>query len=420
MNKVPIAQKYILWRKVAQVSFIITLALIPILGIFRIDIPNTSFEIFGKHIWWNEIAITMGFIALVLSSYFIISAIWGRIFCGWMCPQNIWGEMSDWFEYRLFGQSTMHETKVLYTKEPWHGIRRYLLFVGLIIFLFAMGTLVWLVIGSYFVPTTNLLYGLTHPNTIVIGSLLIIVGMVTVFSFMGHWWCKMACPVGMLPFLLWTHRTMTLQFDSTRKHECEHCNKCFPSCIIQINVKDPGDSKRWCFNCGACVDTCTDVQTEHNNNTKPPLLQIHKGSGKLPASVYIASVVLVGAIALLSYGIMTHKNLEISVTSDRVAGQMYTKNSKGETEINYTIKIHNKDNRDHNLKIKVTGLPATSYKIDQTDIDAKAGESNLIYMKVTLNDHIFTPHKTKEFNVTVSDVANSKLNAQDKGILVVP
>lgn len=420
MSKIPLTQKYMLWRKVAQASFIISLALLPILGIFRIDIPNTSFEVFGKHIWWNESAITFGFIAMALSTYFMIAAIWGRIFCGWMCPQNIWGEMNDWFEYRLFGQSTMHEEKKMYVREPWHGIRRYALFGSFLIFLFFMGTLVWLVIGSYFVPTEKLLYGLAHPNIVVSGSLAIMVGMVTVYSFMGHWWCKMACPVGMVPFILWTHRTMTLQFDSSRKHECEHCNKCFPSCIIQINVKDPGDSKRWCFNCGACVDTCADVQTVHNDNTKPPLLQIKKGEGQMPTSVFISAIVFVIASIVLSYGIMTHREIEVSVTAERAGGYMYSKNVKGEVELRYDIKVHNKDNKPHKLNIEVSGLPAGSYIIEKEQQEAGMGESVTTHLIVTINDPAFVAHKTKNFTVKVSDPENTKFSATDKGVVVVP
>lgn len=415
-----LTQTYGFWRKISQHIVILILIILPLSGAFRIDIPNTSFEVFGKHIWWNEVALTLGFIATAISSYFIISALYGRVFCGWACPQNLWGEISDWFEYRLFGQSTMHETKVMYVREPWHGPKKYLLFVTLVLFLIMMGTWIWLVIGSYFVPTSQLLYGLAHPNTIVLGSLGIVIGLATVYSFMGHWWCKNACPVGMLPFLLWTKKTMSLQFDSVRKHECERCNKCFPACIVQINVKDSGDSKRWCFNCGACVDTCTTVQTAHNNNTKPPLLQIHKGKGKVPVSVYIASAVLAISISVFVYGIYIHKNMEISITADRTAGQMYTKNARGETEINYAVKVHNKDSVIHNLQVTIDGLPASSYRISAPELPLPAGESTNVRINVTLNDPLFVPHKTHKFTVTVADRDKPDFRETGTGILVVP
>ncbi len=418
MNFISLDPKsYTFWRRISQFSFILLLILIPMLGIFRIDVANTSFVVFGKHYWWNEIALTLTGIIMLAVTYAGVSIIYGRIFCGWACPQNLMGEISDWFEYRLFGQSTIHDTKVLYHKEPYKGVARYGLMVMLLGFLVAMGTFVWLVLGSYFVPFGQMIQFLLHPNLIVLGTVTMVTGMMTVYFFMGHWWCKLACPVGMLPFLLWTPGTMTLRYDELRKDECEKCNACFTACMMQINVKDAGDAKRWCLNCGLCSDVCVERLSLKG---KPGLFTIERGKEKLPGSVYIVTAAFIGAALIFAYGLSIHKDLEISLVAKNIQGQTLSKGPQGELIANFQAKISNKDAIPHRLGLQVEGLPKQSYVLSETEGQWKAGETRRVQLTVKIKGAEFKPLSTKTFVVRAVESSNPKYAAEGRGQLFIP
>ncbi len=410
-------KSYTFWRRISQFSFILLLILIPMLGVFRIDVANTSFVVFGKHYWWNEIALTLAGIIMLAVTYAGISIVYGRIFCGWACPQNLMGEISDWFEYRIFGQSTIHDTKVLYRHEPYKGLARVNVVLMLVIFLLAMGIFVWLVAGSYFVPFSQMVQFLLHPNLIVLGTVIMVTGMMTVYFFMGHWWCKLACPVGMLPFLLWNPRTMTLRYDELRKDECEKCNACFTACMMQINVKDAGDAKRWCLNCGLCSDVCAERLSVKG---KPGLFTIEAGKGKLPGSVYIVSAAFAGAALIFGYGLSIHKDLEVSLVAKNLQGQTLSRGIQGEMIANFQVKVSNKDARAHDLRLKVEGLPEGSYSLSETRELWRAGEIRRIQLTVRVKGTEFKPLSTKTFVVSVAEPSNPKFSAQGRGQLFIP
>lgn len=408
---------YTFWRRISQLSFILILALIPASGLFRIDVANTSFVVLGKHYWWNEIALTLTGLVMLGATYFVVSMIYGRIFCGWACPQNLMGEISDWFEYRIFGQSTIHDAKRIYQRKPYSWPVRIGLGLLLLLFLLSMGVFVWLLLGSYFVPFSQMFYYLTHPNLVVLGTIVMVTGMMTVYFFMGHWWCKLACPVGMLPFLLWTPRTMTLRYDELRKDECEKCNACFTACMMQINVKDAGDAKRWCLNCGLCSDVCAERLSLKG---RPTLFSIKMGKGKLPSSIYIIIAAFLGAATIFAYGLSIHKDLEVSMVAKSVQGRTYTTGPKGELIANYQIKISNKDAHPHHLLLRLEGLPEGSFQLEDTESELKAGETKRVLLSVIIAGGEFKSHSTREFFINVEEKGNPTLAARGRGVLFIP
>lgn len=412
-------KNYSFWRRLSQFFVLSALILIPILGLFRIDMSNATLVVLGRQVWVSEVGLTFVFWLMVVSAYYVIAMLYGRVFCGWGCPQNMWGEVADEFMFRIFGFGTIREKKSnLFTREPAKGLWRYVLFVGMILFLLVMGVLAWLIIGSYFIPFPRMLYNLAHPNLIIYWTIFIVTGLVSLFFFLGHWWCKIACPAGMVPFLVWNKKTMSLRFDENRTSECEKCNLCFASCTMQINVKDAaGDSKRFCINCGACADVCNDHLKPQG---KKGLLSIVFGKGKTPYPLYIAMGAFLLSAGMFTYGLISHQDLDVSITAKNSLGRIYATNTAGLKEANYQVRVSNKDNVPHQLSLMVEGLPQGSYRLSGTQPLLMPGEKQHIQLTILLDEKLFKHHSTRGFTVKAVDLVAARLTAHDHGLLFIP
>lgn len=412
-------KNYSFWRRLVQFFVLSSIVIIPIFGLFRIDVGNATLVVLGKQVWVSEVGLTFVFWLMVVSAYYIIAMLYGRVFCGWGCPQNIWGEVADEFMFRIFGFGTIREKKSnLFTKEPLKGAARYILFAGMILFLLTMGVLAWLVIGSYFIPFPQMLSFLTHPNLIVYWTIFIVTGLISLFFFLGHWWCKIACPAGMVPFLVWNRKTMSLRFDDDRKSECEKCNLCFAACTMQINVKDAaGDSKRFCINCGACSDICNQHLEPHG---KKGLLSIMPSKAKPPYPLYIAIGAFLLSVSIFTYSLITHHDLDVNITAKNNQGRIYATNAAGVNEASYQVKVSNKDNVPHQLNVAVEGLPAGSYQLNETRPLLNPREKRHLQLTILLDEKAFKRHTTQGFSVNATEISNSKLSAHDHGLLFIP
>lgn len=379
-------KNYSFWRRIMQIGSLLVLITFPIFGIFRIDIANAAIVIMGKQYWWNEVFVTYMVWLFLVSLYYFIGMVFGRIFCGWSCPQNLWAEVADFFLFKIFGFGSIREKKSkVFTRKPSEGTEKILYMASTGLLLTIVGVLTWLVVGSYFLPFSQMLHLLTHPNIVVVTLWIVSIGTMGFFFAFGHWYCKIVCPVGMIPFLTWSQKTMSLQFDKTREKECVNCNLCFASCVTQINVKDAaGDSKRFCINCGVCADVCAKKMGEEHNQ-KGSLLQITPGKEKSwPAPILLAAFAVVVSLSLVLYGLTIHNDINVSLTGKNTLGKAFNMTTN---TANFTVIAANKDNKPHSFNIKVTGLPEGSYTLDKTELSKlAAGTKEPIGLTVNLNN----------------------------------
>lgn len=242
------------------------------------NVLERRFHIFGKIFWPQDfyLFVLMMLIGVVFVVLFTVA--FGRIFCGWICPQTIFMEMVfRRFEYWIEGD---RGKQIRLDKQPWNaekirkkGLKWFVFFV--ISFLIANVFLAYL-IGS----DRLLLYiqdgPLAHFSTLI--SLLIFTG---VFYFVFAWFreqvCIIACPYGRLQGVLLDTKSIVVAYDHKRgekekgrakfrknedratagKGDCIDCFQCVQVCPTGIDIRN--GTQLECVNCTACIDACNNM-----------------------------------------------------------------------------------------------------------------------------------------------------------------
>jgi len=378
------------------------------------NIFERKFILFGQVFWPQDFFL----LALTLITLFVFvilfTVAFGRIWCGWACPQTLFMEMVfRKIEYWIEGDAN-EQRRV--NNGPWNAkkIRRKV--TKQIIFIL-LSILIAHVTMAYLIGIEEVKVIVSQsPNEHMAGfiGLMVFTGIFYgVFAYFREQACIAVCPYGRLQGVLLVKDSIVVAYDWLRgeprgklkKHEtsitekqgdCIDCKLCVHVCPTGIDIRN--GTQLECVNCTACIDVCDDVMTK-----------IHKPKGLIRYSSYTAiqdgvqklftpriagySVVLIALISLLSYFISTRADIETTVL--KVPGTLYTKTDDGQITNLYSIEFVNKTFEDINLEVKIESpQQATFMKIgDPAIVVPKEGILKGMIM-VKLPEEAITSMKT--------------------------
>jgi polyferredoxin len=199
----------------------------------RFDIPGMKLLFFGTVLWIGEFhLVLLGMLAILLLSL-AVTAVFGRVWCGWSCPQTVLPDLASWAASPL-------------PKRRQGAGRTAILFLlsGLVSFSFI----------AYFVPPLEAA-GLLFRSRIVTGFFLVQWAVIfSMLAFLGPAFCRTVCPYSMLQNVLFAEGTLTIAFDRSRSAECPQCGLCKRTCPVQIDIRE--GEQRECIACAECIDAC--------------------------------------------------------------------------------------------------------------------------------------------------------------------
>jgi cytochrome c oxidase accessory protein FixG len=378
------------------------------------NIFERKFILFGQVFWPQDFFL----LALTLITLFVFvilfTVAFGRIWCGWACPQTLFMEMVfRKIEYWIEGDA--NEQRRI-NNGPWNAkkIRRKV--TKQIIFL-----LISILIAHI---TMAYLVGIEEVKVIISQSpaehmagfigLAVFTGIFYgVFAYFREQACIAVCPYGRLQGVLLVKDSIVVAYDWLRgepkgklkKHQatitekqgdCIDCKLCVHVCPTGIDIRH--GTQLECVNCTACIDVCDDVMTKIN---KPKGLiryssynAIKDGAQKLfTPRIAGYSVVLIALISLLTYFISTRGDIETTVL--KVPGTLYTKTDDGQITNLYSIEFVNKTFEDISLEVRIESpQQATFMKIgDPVIVVPKEGILKGMIM-VKLPEEAITSMKT--------------------------
>jgi len=378
--------KFYEYRKWVSYFLLITLIANPFIKVngnqfMMFNVLERRFNILGFPFWPQDFYLFV--MAMIIGVVFVIlfTVIYGRIFCGWICPQTIFLEMV--FRRIEFWIDGDRGAQMRLQKQEWNAekIRKRLTkwFVFFVISFGIANVFLAYIIGSDKLYLMIEEGPLNHASNFI--ALLI---FTAVFYFVFAWFreqvCIIACPYGRLQGVLLDNKSINVAYDfvrgekekgrakfnknedraTTGKGDCIDCHQCVNVCPTGIDIRN--GTQLECTNCTACIDECDTIMT--NVGLPKGLIryasedEIEKNEPFKFTTRMKGYTVVLGILITLFIGLLFLRN-DIETTILRLPGQLFQ--HKGDKISNiYTYKIVNKTVKDYNnIHFEILSHPGT-------------------------------------------------------------
>jgi cytochrome c oxidase accessory protein FixG len=341
------------------------------------DLPARKFHVFGLTFWpqdFSLLALLLVILALVL---FFVTALAGRLWCGYACPQTVWTEVFLWMERWTEGD---RQKRMKLDAGPWN--REKLLRKGakhLLWLVFAMWTGFTFV--GFFTPITSLgarLVPFAWGGWETFWVLFYGGATLGNAGFLREQVCKYMCPYARFQSAMFDGDTLVIAYDAARGDprgarkrgsdpkplglgDCIDCTICVQVCPVGIDIRNGLQYE--CIACGLCIDACDNVMdlmgfkrglirysTQNAIDGKPSRI--------LRPRIVVYGLLLLGLIAAFAWGIGHRSPLIAEVLRDRNA--LYRVGEDG-IDNGYTLKLVNKTDQAQQYRITL-----------ETDVDGMA------------------------------------------------
>ncbi len=336
------------------------------------NVFERKFIILGQVFWPQDFFLfVIGFIASVV---FIIlfTVVFGRIFCGWICPQTIFMEgvfrrIEYWIEGDYMAQKKLK-------KQAW-GADKILKKTSKHILFIAISVLITHTFMSYLLGTDRVREIITSnplENMAGFTAMLVFTGLFYgVFSRMREQVCTTICPYGRLQGVLLDRNSLVISYDHRRGEQrgkwrkgqdreqqgmgdCIDCHQCVLVCPTGIDIRN--GTQLECINCTACIDACDSIMeridkpkgliryaSEENIVTGTPF----KFSARIKAYSFVLCALLASLVVLL----LIRSDFEATIT--RTPGMLYQERDNGAISNLYQLSIVNKTNAPSAVKLEL-------------------------------------------------------------------
>ena len=322
-----------------------------------------KFVLFGNTFYPQDFyLLVLAIIALVV---FIVlfTVVYGRIFCGWVCPQTVFLEfLYRPIEYLIDGDSSQQQKLVNQEMDAAKALKRILKHgIYLVISFFTILTFMAYVIGTDEVG--RMLKGWPIEGFGILMGVLAFTGAhYFVFAWFREQVCTMVCPYGRLQGVMLDVNTILVAYDYKRgeprgrgeKGDCINCRKCVAVCPTGIDIRN--GTQLECINCTACIDACNSVMSVMN---KPSGLirfasekSISEGQKvKFNARVIAYSAVLFSLLVLITYLFTVRGSFETHII--RAQGTMFQEYGTDRYSNLYNLELVNKTNSEVKVALKL-------------------------------------------------------------------
>ncbi|MDO9385130.1 MAG: cytochrome c oxidase accessory protein CcoG [Thiobacillus sp.] len=343
------------------------------------DLAARKFYIFGLVFWPQDFVYLTGLLVLAALALFLFTAVAGRLWCGYACPQTVYTEIFMWVESWLEGD---HLARRKLDKSPWSAdkLRRRGLkhFVWVLIALWTGFTFV-----GYFTPIQILA---AEVMSATLGPWetfwILFYGFATWGNagFMREQVCKYMCPYARFQSVMFDSDTLTVTYDTSRGEprgsrskkadykalglgDCVDCSVCVQVCPTGIDIRDGLQYE--CIGCAACIDGCDQIMDKMGYprgliryTTENVVKGKYPDSGILKHVLRPRTIIYTVLLALLSgafvYSLATRVPLRVDVIRDRVALSKET--DEGLIENVYRLQLINKDGQPHRYTLQAQGI----------------------------------------------------------------
>jgi len=373
-----------------------------------VDLPNRRAYFFFIEIWPQEVYFLTGLLILGAIGLFLVTSLFGRVWCGYACPQTVWTDLFMWVERLIEGD---RNARIKLDQQPW-GARKAGLKVA--------KHFSWLVIAAatggawvmYFNDAPTVVAEIFTGRAGY--TVYVFVGLFTATTYVLAGWareqvCTYMCPWPRFQAAMLDENSAIVSYRAWRgeprgKHkagasweghgDCVDCGQCVAVCPTGIDIRDGQQLE--CIGCGLCIDACNTVMDKvgrprglialdtlaHVNACAAATVAMPPGPTRVDAAaaqpvrlrvfrprtlIYAGVLGLVAAVMLVA--LMLRTTVELSVQRDRAP--LFVTLSDGSIRNSYTVKVLNKQHATPVHYLAFEGLPGATLAAAGVEMDAR-------------------------------------------------
>lgn len=328
-------------------------------------------------IWPQEVYYITGLLILAGIGLFWATSLFGRIWCGYACPQTVWTDLFIWVEGLFEGDRNQ---RIRLDKAPWSFNKAWRKIGKHIVWLIiSLATGGWFVM--YFNDAWEVLFGFFN-GTAPISSYIFAAAMTfTTYSLAGalrEQVCTYMCPWPRIQAAMMDHDALSVTYRSDRgdprgphkqgqtwegRGDCIDCRQCIAVCPTGIDIRDGLQIE--CINCGLCIDACDEIMVKidrpkgliafdtHDNVERRARGESSKINFLRPRTLFYAGIfTLVSGVMV--FGLLNRTTMDVNVIRDRAP--LFVKLSDGNVRNAYTVKVLNKSGEKREIAIGIEGI----------------------------------------------------------------
>ena len=369
------------------------------------DLGARRFYIFGLVLYPQDFIYLTGLLIISALSLFLFTAVAGRLWCGFACPQTVYTEIFMWIEHKIEGDRS---ARLRLDNSPWtfEKIRKKFL-----------KQFIWIAVAAW---TGFTFVGFFVPIRELGGELLALQGSWQIFwvlfygfatygnaGFMREQVCKYMCPYARFQSAMFDKDTLIVSYDPERGEprgprvktvdhkakglgDCIDCTLCVQVCPVGIDIRKGLQYE--CIGCGLCVDACNTVMDKMNYprglirySTQNGVLNRWSHSQilrhVLRPRVLIYTAVLVALCLGMLASLTTRTPLKVDIVRDRAALSRIV--AGGKLENVYRLQIMNATETAQRYRISATGLDSLEVASEQ-EFDIGAAESRWVAVRLQI------------------------------------
>ncbi len=395
----PAQSTYHRYRRIIQLACFLIFVALPFFNVMRFDIPRQRFFFAGYELWINEFGIL--FFSMLFMLYVVAAAsmLYGRIYCGYFCPQMIFSEASLAVEDRI--KKFINKRFIKLPANRRQLMSRMSFYAVLLV----ASVFLAFVFISYFVEPRDLLGRLFALDIRTAGG---IAGAVTTliifldFTFVRQTFCKTICPYGYLQGMLGDKETLIVQYRDGQGADkvCIECKKCVRVCHMDIDIrKSPYQIE--CIHCAECIDACVDVlgrlgkpglihyawgeKGELANDKRTPLL---RRLGLRDAKRAIVALLLLFYASGLFVVLSMRDNVMVKIAPIRT--ELYRLGEDGRVYNKFRMTVANRQGKDAELTLTLENLPGAQIELEQP-LKLKPAEERQLQFEIAVSPQTLPP-----------------------------
>ncbi len=407
-------------RRKLSIGLILIFVLLPFVryrsqAAFNIDVSAQTIRFFSITLYPQDLLVVGILFILAAFILFYVTRLYGRVWCGYTCPQTIWMLMFNWVERRIEGShqhsKALDKAELCFEKVIKKAVKHS---IWLLIAFLTACTFI-----SYFVPVDVLYSNLFNFDDYFLVQNWIL--FFTACTYINAGWikdkmCLHMCPYARFQSVLFDRTTKLVSYNAERGEsrgprkrnqakpkglgDCVDCNLCVDVCPVGIDIRNGLQYE--CINCGLCADACDAVMGKFNyakglikysRLVSPP--------SRWKQHLSYGSVTFITLLMLIFWGV-TRNDFEADVSRDRNA--LYRVNYAGDVENTYTIKLLNKSQQEKSFAISL--LASSKFNLNERPvINLSGGDSAIQVVSILANEYV----EKKEIAIQITDLSNQNI-----------